>query len=82
MLALTWAGGEHAWISAHVLATLTIGVVVSVCFVLWQWKGTSVPLVPSEFTSFHACGLGAFVSDTPSLHNPMATRGGALLNMC
>ena len=48
VLALTWAGGEHSWNSAHVVASLVIGVVVLVCFVLWQWKGTLVPLVPSE----------------------------------
>ncbi|KAH7413808.1 major facilitator superfamily domain-containing protein [Phaeosphaeria sp. MPI-PUGE-AT-0046c] len=52
VLALTWAGGEHAWLSAHVLATLIIGVVVSICFVIWQWKGTSVPLVPMEIFKF------------------------------
>ncbi|KAH3929107.1 hypothetical protein HBH98_103460 [Parastagonospora nodorum] len=46
VLALTWAGGEHAWYSRHVIATLTIGIFVSLCFVLWQWKGTRVPLVP------------------------------------
>lgn len=48
VLALTWAGGEYAWQSAHVIATLVIGIVVSLCFVLWQWKGTKVPLVPSK----------------------------------
>jgi hypothetical protein len=47
VLALTWAGGEYSWHSTHVIASLVIGVVVSICFVLWQWKGTPVPLVPS-----------------------------------
>ncbi|KAL0254266.1 hypothetical protein SLS55_009740 [Diplodia seriata] len=46
VLALTWAGGEYAWASAHVIASFVVGIAVCICFVLWQWKGTSVPLVP------------------------------------
>ncbi|KAF1357981.1 MFS general substrate transporter [Lizonia empirigonia] len=45
VLALTWAGGEYAWGSAHVVSTLIVGIVTSICFVLWQWKGTKVPLI-------------------------------------
>ncbi|KAI4671774.1 uncharacterized protein J4E78_000270 [Alternaria triticimaculans] len=52
VLALTWAGGEYAWGSAHVIATLVVGIAVSAVFVAWQWKGTSVPLIPMTiFTS-------------------------------
>ncbi|KAI4961013.1 hypothetical protein J4E86_000038 [Alternaria arbusti] len=52
VLALTWAGGEYAWGSAHVIATLIVGIAVSAIFVAWQWKGTSVPLIPMTiFTS-------------------------------
>ncbi|OJD33869.1 mfs drug transporter [Diplodia corticola] len=46
VLALTWAGGEYAWQSPHVIASFVVGIVVCILFVLWQWKGTSVPLVP------------------------------------
>ncbi|KAJ5622184.1 hypothetical protein N7528_005416 [Penicillium herquei] len=46
ILGLNWGGGEYAWSSAHVVVSLVIGIVVSIAFVLWQWKGTSVPLVP------------------------------------
>lgn len=46
MLGLTWGGGEYSWNSAHVIATLLIGFVVCVGFVLWQWKGPRYPLVP------------------------------------
>ncbi|KAJ6015614.1 hypothetical protein N7540_010205 [Penicillium herquei] len=46
ILGLNWGGGEYAWSSTHVVASLVVGFVVSVTFVLWQWKGTSVPLVP------------------------------------
>ncbi|KAM5459026.1 hypothetical protein McanMca71_001781 [Microsporum canis] len=51
LLGLIWGGGEYAWNSIHVIATLTIGFAVSVCFVLWQWKGASYPLVPMSI--FH-----------------------------
>lgn len=46
VLALTWGGATYAWNSAHVVATLVVGLVVSVAFVLWQWKGPRYPLVP------------------------------------
>ncbi|KAF7136999.1 hypothetical protein CNMCM5793_006750 [Aspergillus hiratsukae] len=46
LLGLNWGGGEYAWASAHVVATLVVGVAVCVAFVLWQWKGAKVPLVP------------------------------------
>ncbi|KAH7079547.1 major facilitator superfamily domain-containing protein [Paraphoma chrysanthemicola] len=52
VLALTWAGGEYAWDSTHVLASLVVGLVVSSCFLFWQWKGTSVPLIPMGIFSF------------------------------
>ncbi|KAH6881710.1 major facilitator superfamily domain-containing protein [Alternaria rosae] len=52
VLALTWPGGDFAWGSVHVVATLVVGIVVSALFVIWQWKGTSVPLIPMTiFTS-------------------------------
>ncbi|BCR87150.1 putative MFS drug transporter [Aspergillus chevalieri] len=46
LLGLNWGGGEYVWNSAHVIATLVVGVAVSIGFVLWQWKGASTPLVP------------------------------------
>lgn len=47
LIGLTWGGGEYAWSSAHVIATLVVGVLVSIAFVLWEWKGGAVaPLVP------------------------------------
>ncbi|KAH8641784.1 hypothetical protein IG631_04725 [Alternaria alternata] len=50
-LALTWAGGQYAWSSAYVVATLVVGVAVSVFFIIWQWKCTKVPLIPSRFAA-------------------------------
>ncbi|KAI1492573.1 permease of the major facilitator superfamily [Biscogniauxia mediterranea] len=46
LLGLTWGGAEYPWESAHVIATLVVGVAVSITFVLWQWKGPRYPLVP------------------------------------
>lgn len=46
LLGLNWGGGEYAWNSAHVIATLVVGFVISLAFLGWQWKGARVPLVP------------------------------------
>ncbi|KAJ0310170.1 hypothetical protein Brms1b_008880 [Colletotrichum noveboracense] len=46
MLGLTWGGGEYSWNSAHVIATIVVGFVVCVAFVMWQGKGAKFPLVP------------------------------------
>ncbi|CAA9962905.1 Major facilitator superfamily domain general substrate transporter [Pyrenophora teres f. maculata] len=48
VLSLTWAGGEYKWESAQVISNLAAGVIISVCFIGWQWKGTTVPLIPME----------------------------------
>ncbi|KAG2416603.1 hypothetical protein HFD88_007818 [Aspergillus terreus] len=46
LLGLNWGGGEYAWRSAQVVATLVVGGVVCALFVVWQWKGARYPLVP------------------------------------
>ena len=46
VMALTWAGGEYPWQSAAVVSTLVIGFFLSIGFLLWQWKGAKLPLVP------------------------------------
>ncbi|PNS17607.1 hypothetical protein CAC42_3002 [Sphaceloma murrayae] len=46
VLGLIWAGGDYPWSSANVIASLVAGVVVAAFFVLWQWKGARLPLVP------------------------------------
>lgn len=46
MLGLTWGGGEYPWSSPAVISTLVIGLVISIVFILWQWKGPRYPLVP------------------------------------
>ncbi|CAN9240191.1 unnamed protein product [Alternaria alternata] len=65
VLALTWAGGQYAWSSAYVVATLVVGVAVSVSFIIWQWKCTKVPLIPMTiFTSrvVNGAGITMFVN--------------------
>ncbi|OAA38117.1 MFS general substrate transporter [Metarhizium rileyi] len=46
ILGMTWGGGEYSWNSAHVIATMVVGVLVSIGFVFWQWKGAKYPLMP------------------------------------
>ncbi|TKX23168.1 MFS transporter-like protein 77 [Elsinoe australis] len=46
VLGLIWAGGDHPWLSAHVITTLISGVVVALLFLLWQAHGATLPLVP------------------------------------
>ncbi|RJE23001.1 transporter [Aspergillus sclerotialis] len=45
LLGLNWGGGEYAWGTAHVIATLVIGAAVCIGFVAWEWKGAKFPLV-------------------------------------
>ncbi|KAK5636049.1 hypothetical protein RRF57_011761 [Xylaria bambusicola] len=46
LLGLTWGGVDYPWNSAHVIVTLIVGFVLSIAFVLWQWKGAKYPLIP------------------------------------
>ncbi|KAL7624932.1 hypothetical protein AAE478_004146 [Parahypoxylon ruwenzoriense] len=46
MLGLTWGGSEYPWRSTPVITTLVFGFVLSIAFVLWQWRGPRYPLVP------------------------------------
>ncbi|KAF3024162.1 hypothetical protein E8E14_008396 [Neopestalotiopsis sp. 37M] len=51
LLALDWAGGDYAWSSAMVAAPLTIGIVLLVLFLLYEWKGRADGLIAHVF--FH-----------------------------
>ncbi|KAJ6477656.1 major facilitator superfamily domain-containing protein [Mycena sanguinolenta] len=46
VLSLTWASGSYQWQNPHVFAPLVVGVVVSVAFVLWEWKVPAFPVIP------------------------------------
>ncbi|KAI0177586.1 major facilitator superfamily domain-containing protein [Pestalotiopsis sp. NC0098] len=49
LLALDWAAGEYAWSSATVIAPLTIGLVLLVLFLLYEWKGRADGLIAHVF---------------------------------
>jgi len=46
-LGLTWGGQEYSWSSVRVIVTLILGTLLTLAFILWQWKGTKYPLIPS-----------------------------------
>ena len=39
-------GVTYAWVSAPVLVTLILGVILLVVFVVWEWKVPNFPIVP------------------------------------
>ncbi|KAJ7921389.1 MFS drug transporter [Mycena leptocephala] len=46
VLSLTWASGSYQWRNPHVFATLVVGCVISIGFVLWEWKVPAFPIIP------------------------------------
>ncbi|KAK0111563.1 hypothetical protein ONS95_001914 [Cadophora gregata] len=48
LVALQAGGYTHSWKSAYVLAQLIIGILLIIAFVIWEWKGAKVPMVPRE----------------------------------
>lgn len=48
LVALQAGGYSHPWTSAYVLATLIIGVLLIVVFVVWEWRFAKMPMVPRE----------------------------------
>ncbi|KAJ6577921.1 putative MFS drug transporter [Mycena capillaripes] len=46
VLSLTWASGSYEWKNPHVFATLVVGGVMSVVFILWEWKVPAFPVIP------------------------------------
>ncbi|KAI1006699.1 hypothetical protein K3495_g1512 [Podosphaera aphanis] len=46
MLGLTWGGSEFSWDSKQVILMLSLGILLMVAFLLWQWKGAQLPLLP------------------------------------
>lgn len=41
LVGLYLGGGQYAWTNARVLGTMVTGLVILVCFGLYEWKGTS-----------------------------------------
>ncbi|KAF9445948.1 MFS general substrate transporter [Macrolepiota fuliginosa MF-IS2] len=58
ILPLIWGGITFPWKSAVVLAPLICGVFTCVLFVLWEWKGARLPIVPLRiFKHSTVCGV-------------------------
>jgi hypothetical protein len=45
---MQWGGYQYPWTSAHVLAPLTLGIVLIVAFVLWESYGAKHPMFPKR----------------------------------
>ncbi|ORY11695.1 fungal trichothecene efflux pump [Clohesyomyces aquaticus] len=69
MMGLSWGGGVYPWASASVIATIVVGFVALVAFVLWEcFANLKEPLVPMHIFSNYSwnaavilTGLGASV---------------------
>lgn len=48
LVAMQAGGYSHPWDSAYVLATMIIGLILIVVFVVWEWKYAKMPMVPRE----------------------------------
>ncbi|KAF7327302.1 Efflux pump FUS6 [Mycena kentingensis (nom. inval.)] len=46
VLSLTWASGTYEWNDPHVVAPLTVGCLVAVAFIFWEWKIPEFPVIP------------------------------------
>jgi len=46
LVGLNWGGQDYPWHSAHVIATLTVGLVSLVAFGFWEKLGTNHPMFP------------------------------------
>ena len=48
LVAMQAGGYSHSWDSAYVLATMLIGILLMVVFVVWEWKFAKTPMIPHE----------------------------------
>ena len=53
LVGLNWGGQEHAWSSAYVIATLTVGLAFLVAFGFWEKFGAKHPMFPGRLASKH-----------------------------
>ncbi|KEF57513.1 uncharacterized protein A1O9_05430 [Exophiala aquamarina CBS 119918] len=57
LVGLSLGGGEYPWTNARTLGTLITGLVVLVCFGLYEWKGTSTGFLHHDlFRGEHGMG--------------------------
>ena len=57
-MALTWAGVQYPWNSAHVLAPLVIGLVMIVAFFFYEAWFPIEPVVPWDLVSNRTSFIG------------------------
>ncbi|RKF59661.1 Efflux pump FUS6 [Erysiphe neolycopersici] len=48
ILGLTWGGVMYPWLSVHVIVTLILGAFSAIVFLIWEWKGALLPLLPRK----------------------------------
>ncbi|KAJ7082899.1 MFS drug transporter [Mycena belliarum] len=46
VLSLTWSSGSYKWQNPHVVAPLVVGCVITIAFVLWEWRVPAFPIIP------------------------------------
>ncbi|RKF74010.1 Efflux pump dotC [Golovinomyces cichoracearum] len=46
ILGLSWGGVNFPWLSLRIIITLSIGGILMIAFLLWQWKGAKLPILP------------------------------------
>lgn len=92
VMGLSWGGTVYAWNSAYVVATIVVGFVALVVFVLWEsYAKLGEPLVPMNLFSNYSwnasvilTGLGAsayyaFAIVWPSMVNVLYSDGGPMV---
>ncbi|ORY07019.1 fungal trichothecene efflux pump [Clohesyomyces aquaticus] len=63
MMGLNWGGGIHPWSSAHVIATIVIGFLALVAFVLWEsFMKLREPLMPVNLFTNRAWNLATIIT--------------------
>ncbi|TQS35160.1 hypothetical protein Golomagni_04426 [Golovinomyces magnicellulatus] len=51
ILGLSWGGVIYPWLSLHIIITITLGGIFMIVFLLWQWKGARLPILPRANSS-------------------------------
>ncbi|RKF74557.1 Efflux pump dotC [Golovinomyces cichoracearum] len=46
ILGLSWGSVNFPWLSLRIIITLSIGGILMIAFLLWQWKGAKLPILP------------------------------------
>jgi hypothetical protein len=63
MLGLNWGGGVHPWASAQVIASIVVGFLALVAFVLWEsFKKLKEPLMPMDLFTNRGWNAATIVS--------------------